>query len=294
MCNTQYLNSFFSLHLLFFNENFVTLSANTTNERTKSTMKITLLQQDTTWRNPQENRQRAESAILATPGSDLYLLPEMWATGFVTQPEGMELESDRCLAWMLHMAKHTDAAIAGSLAVRIDQEDDSLPTFRNRFYFIKPDGEVSYYDKHHLFTYGGEQHHYTPGHAQTIVTWRGVRFLLLVCYDLRFPVWSRQQDSYDALLYTANWPSSRIEAWRTLLKARAIENQAYVCGVNRVGSDPSCSYCGGTTFVDPYGHAAECAANIETSLTASIDMERLRAFRSKFPVLQDRDAFSIL
>lgn len=251
-------------------------------------MKVTLLQMDIAWAQPEANAVAAQKAIMASPGSDLYVLPEMWSTGFATQPAGIAEEDspEGCgsLRWMKATAAATGAAIAGSIALHAQDG-----TFRNRFYFVKPDGEVTYYDKHHLFTYGGEHHRFAAGDSRVVVEWKGVRFLLLVCYDLRFPLWARSREDYDAILYVASWPTPRVDAWRTLLKARAIENQCYVCGVNRVGTDPSCQYCGGTAFVDPYGKADECPDGTVSELTATIDIPALEAFREKFPVLKDRD-----
>lgn len=254
-------------------------------------MQITLLQRNIEWAAPSVNRTRTEQALLSAPRSDLYVLPEMWSTGFVTSPadyDCIEGENGTTLSWMQQMARQLDAAVAGSLSI---QAQDG--TYRNRFYFVTPD-KVEHYDKHHLFTYGGEHLRYTPGQARVVVEWRGVRFLLQVCYDLRFPIFARnkmgEQPDYDCILYVASWPTPRVEAWRTLLLARAIENQCYVCGVNRVGTDPTCQYCGGTAFIDPYGvRQQEVPMNEEGILTARLDMDRLNAFREKFPVLLDRD-----
>lgn len=270
-------------------------------------MKVTLLQIDIKACSASDNRAVAEQLILSHPGSDLYVLPEMWTTGYVPDPttlepdskEAIEGECGPTLLWMQMMAKRMNAAIAGSVAVR-----DADGRFCNRFYFVTPDeenheGEAKVYhaDKRHLFTYAGEDKHYRKGEgARTIVEWRGVRFLLLVCYDLRFPVYSRNKATndgnladYDAILYVASWPESRIEAWRTLLKARAIENQCYVCGVNRVGDDAACHYNGYTAFVTPYGKATECKENEEDMLTGELDIDKLVSFRRKFPVLLDAD-----
>ncbi len=255
-------------------------------------MRLTLLQQDIEWAATQTNLARTERSIAATRGSDLYVLPEMFATGFNVVPDGIaeDAHDSLTLDWMHRMADGHDAAIAGSVAVR--ETDGSC---RNRFYFVRPGGNVDFYDKRHLFAYGNEHLHYRRGEERVIVEWRGVRFLLQVCYDLRFPMWSRNghladaDNLYDVILYTASWPSSRMEVWSTLLRARAMENQCYVCGVNRVGSDPVCNYVGRTTFVDAYGNAQECGGNGETALTAELDLPKLRAFRSKFPVLNDRD-----
>ena len=249
-------------------------------------MKITLIQTDIAWADPKTNVRVCEKAITSVPGSDLYVLPEMWSTGFATQPEGVaESDDGDSLKWMKDIAARMDAAIAGSIAVKSSADG----SYRNRFYFVKPDGQVSWYDKHHLFTYGGEHHRYTAGDSRVVVEFRGVRFLLLVCYDLRFPVWTRSHEDYDAILCVASWPTVRLEAWRALLKARAIENQCYVAGVNRTGDDPSCSYSGGTSLVDPYGRVQECPDYENTTLTSEIDMALLEEFRGKFPVLKDRD-----
>ena len=252
-------------------------------------MNITLFQRDIAWGDPAENMRLNEERLLQAPKSDLYVLPEMWSTGFVSQPAEAKVgDGTEELQWMQRMAKRLDAALAGSVAV---QASDG--TYRNRFYFVTPEG-VWHYDKRHLFTYGGEHKRYTAGEERVVVEWRGVRFLLMVCYDLRFPIFSRnvprEQGGYDCALYVASWPTPRIAAWRTLLLARAIENQCYVCGVNRVGTDPNCQYCGGTEAIDPYGRVIEaCPDGSESSLTFCLDLSALQAFRNKFPVLRDRD-----
>ena len=190
------------------------------------------------------------------------------------------------MSWMKRKSAKTGAAICGSMSVQTKEGK-----YVNRFYFVKPDGSITYYDKHHLFTYGGEDKCYEAGESHVVVEWRGVRIMLLVCYDLRFPIWSRNRnDYYDMIIYVASWPTSRIEAWRTLLKARAIENQCYVAGVNRVGSDPNCQYCGCSAIISPYGTVMEeCPQDEASAASADIDMESLDTFRKKFPVLNDRD-----
>ena len=248
-------------------------------------MRITILQRDIEWATPEVNRQRADEAIDSNPHSDLYLLPEMFSTGFCTCPEGIAESVDSpTLQWMKAKAAQTDAAIAGSVAVKDGEK------YYNRFYFVKPDGSVTHYDKKHLFTYGGEHLRFTAGEERVVVEFRGVRFLLEVCYDLRFPIWSRNRGDYDMILYVASWPTPRVGAWSALLVARAIENQCYVAGVNRVGNDPACEYCGGSVIIDPYGaKIAECEISQESEATAEIDMAALEAFRKKFPVLLDAD-----
>lgn len=252
-------------------------------------MKVSIIQHDIVWGNPAENRLRLKQQIEAQAGADLYVLTEMWSTGFATNPEGVAERDEASLQWMKDMAVQQQAAIAGSLAI---EQDGS---FHNRLYFVKPDGEVEYYDKRHLFSYGGEDKYYSPGTERVVVEWKGVRFLLTVCYDLRFPVWMRYCNDYDAIICVANWPTVRIDSWQTLLRARAIENQCYVVGVNRVGKDPNCDYCGCSAIINPYGQTiAECEKNKEYSMEAVFDMEKLNAYRVKFPALKEKDKFEII
>ena len=225
-----------------------------------------------------------ESAGIEAGG--LIVLPEMFSTGFITMPAG-EAESDGAsLGWMKAIAKKYGCAVAGSVAT----EDRGL--FYNRFYFVKPDGTFVKYDKRHLFSFAGEDRRFTAGSEKVITEYNGVRFFLQICYDLRFPCFSRNilPNPYDAVIYVASWPSPRIGAWDTLLKARAIENQCYAIGVNRVGKDPSCQYNGHSSIVDPYGNAsASCAEGVEEIVSADLDLDSLQAFRDKFPVLKDAD-----
>lgn len=247
-------------------------------------MKISIVQQDIVWADVQENIRRADAAIDSKLGADLYVLPEMFSTGFCTVPEGIAETDGVTLQWMKAKAAQVNAAIAGSVAVKEDGK------FYNRFYFVKPDGAVTYYDKKHLFTYGGEHERFTAGNERVVVEFREVRILLEVCYDLRFPIWSRNHGDYDMILYVASWPTVRVAAWKSLLVARAIENQCYVAGVNRVGNDPSNEYSGASMVVDPYGKIiAACDDGVEMSAEADVDMEMLEAFRAKFPVLNDSD-----
>jgi len=252
-------------------------------------VKVSIIQHDIVWGNPAENRLRLKQQIEAQAGADLYVLTEMWSTGFAINPEGVAERDEASLQWMKDMAVQMQAAIAGSLAI---EQDGS---FHNRLYFVKPDGEVEYYDKRHLFSYGGEDKYYSPGTERVVVEWKGVRFLLTVCYDLRFPVWMRYCNDYDAIICVANWPTVRIDSWQTLLRARAIENQCYVVGVNRVGKDPNCDYCGCSAIINPYGQTiAECEKNKEYSMEAVFDMEKLNAYRVKFPALKEKDKFEII
>ena len=251
-------------------------------------MKVTLVQMDIVWADAEANRRAAEGLLTGAERSDLYVLPEMWNTGVTAEPQGIaEGEEGPTLRWMQGMADRLDAAVAGSMAVRA--ADGS---FRNRLYFVKPAVKVQssmfnvqWYDKHHLFAYGGETRHFAAGGERVVVEWRGIRFRLSTCFDLRFPEWLRCRGDYEVLLCVASWPSVRLHAWDVLLQARAIENQCYVLGVNRVGSDPACQYSGGTAIVNPFGIATALPPDEVTTLTASLDMKRLRSFREKFPVL---------
>jgi predicted amidohydrolase len=248
-------------------------------------MKVSIIQQDISWSDVAENIRKADAAVDSDPGADLYVLPEMFSTGFCTSPEGIaEGPEGESLRWMKEKAAGTNAAIAGSVAVCEDGR------YFNRFYFVKPDGETVWYDKKHLFTYGGEHERFTAGKERVVVEFRGVRILLEVCYDLRFPIWSRNHGDYDMILYVASWPSVRVAAWKALLVARAIENQCYVAGVNRVGRDPYNEYDGGSMVVDPYGKViASCEDRAEMTASAEVDIPALEAFRAKFPVLDDSD-----
>ena len=248
-------------------------------------MKISIIQQDIVWADVAENIRKADAAVDSDPGADLYVLPEMFSTGFCICPEGIaEGPEGESLKWMKMKAAAVDAAIAGSVAVCEDGK------YYNRFYFVKPDGETVWYDKKHLFTYGGEHERFTAGQERVTVEFRGVRILLEVCYDLRCPIWSRNRGDYDIILYVASWPTVRVGAWKALLVARAIENQCYVAGVNRVGKDPYNEYDGGSMVIDPYGRVvASCEDGVEMTVSAEVDMPALEAFRIKFPVLNDSD-----
>lgn len=255
-------------------------------------MRVTILQTDILWNDAPANRLGAALMMDGCPGSDLYVLPEMWTTGFALDPAPAaetEDESRGTLAWMKSEAARRGAALCGSVAVRTPDG-----RYRNREYFVTPGGSATSYDKRHLFSPGGENRSYASGDRRIVAEYKGVRFLLQICYDLRFPVWSRNRGDYDAIIYVANWPQSRHDVWTTLLKARAIENQCYVIGVNRVGSDPNCRYRGGSVIVNPYGEvAAKCDDNIQGCATADIDMEKLDKFREAFPALGDADTFSV-
>ena len=250
-------------------------------------MKVTIFQTDIAWASPDENVRKAQRMLDENVGSDLYVLPEMWATGFATQPQGIaENEDSIALKWMKQSAVKHSCAISGSLLIRT--EDGK---YRNRHYFVTPD-DTFYYDKHHLFTYGHEDEFITSGDYPVVAVWKGVRFLLLTCYDLRFPVWSRygRAGEYDAIITVANWPESRQQAWRVLTRARAIENQCYLIGANRVGDDIYCHYIGESLVADSKGDTLAIAENEEeTAVTVSLDFQQLASIRQRFKVLDDRD-----
>ena len=254
-------------------------------------MKICLIQSDIVWGDPQANCAHLDTLLAGAPPAALYVLPEMFSTGFATLPDAtVETEPSAGLAWMRRKAAELDAAIAGSIAL-------ALPGGKcaNRFFFVRPDGSYEQYDKRHLFGYGGEGERFRAGSKRVIVEYGGVRFLLAVCYDLRFPVWLRNRDDYDAILLVASWPDVRRFAWDTLTRARAIENACYVAAVNRVGSDPVCSYDGGTAFIGPYGETLTAAPDgREAAIAGEIDLQHLADYHAKFPVLEDADAFKTL
>jgi predicted amidohydrolase len=250
-------------------------------------MKTAIVQHVIRWNEVEWNLQHITSLLDQQPGADLYVLAETFATGFLAEGSAGKagVESKRIFSWMQQQAQRLDAAIAGSVAA-VD-ENGSL---RNRLFFVRPDGSYDYYDKRHLFGFAGETDEYVAGERRVVVEWRGVRFLLQVCYDLRFPVFSRNRGDYDAIIYVANWPARRHEVWQTLLKARALENQCYVVGVNIVGNDKVCEYVGDSVIIDAYGHIiASCTPDMVEVATAELDMEELLRFRNKFPVLKDAD-----
>ncbi len=253
-------------------------------------MKISILQTDIAWGDPEENIKRVGE--LMSDDSDLFVLPEMWSTGFATEPVGIaEDEPDSvALNWMKEEAAARKCAISGSIAIRTN---DGI--YHNRHYFVNGrENTITYYDKHHLFSYGGEDRYYENGETQTVVNYRGWNFLLLTCYDLRFPLWSRYSDNvtYDAIIVVANWPENRQNAWQILTRARAIENQAFLIGVNRVGADKYCKYAGGSAVISPIGKTiAHCDKNTVQAVSCIIDLDELKHKREKFRVLEERDKF---
>lgn len=251
-------------------------------------MKVTLMQTDIAWADPEANRKRLSVKFADLPETDLVVLPEMFSTGFMPDPSGKAEKDGRTLEWMRSKASEYGFSIAGSVSV------EEAGRLYNRFYFVEPGGKVSCYDKRHLFSVSGEDRLYIAGKDRVIIEYSGLRILPQVCYDLRFPESGRNflhpsgEADFDLAIYVASWPSRRIEAWDALLKARAIENQAYVVGVNRVGYDPECEYSGGSVVLDPMGRTvASCASGRPDSVTAEIDPLFLGIFRESFPALRD-------
>ncbi len=252
-------------------------------------MKVTILQHDIDWCRVDKNLAHLDGLIATLPPTDLLLLPEMFATGLNNIAADIVDAQPRILNWMKDKARQLDAAVVGSIAT-----EDQGKNY-NRLHFVEPDGKVTTYDKRHLFAYGGEAENYTAGDKRVVVKYRGVRFLLQVCYDLRYPLWSRNRGDYDCILFSANFPISRDTAWRTLIRARAIENQCYVAACNRIGTDQKCEYYGRSAIIHPYGDTmADCPDKTEWGAQGIIDLEFLDHYSAKFPVLADADPFEIL
>jgi len=255
-------------------------------------LRIALLQQPLVWHEPAANRERLEALLLPLAGrTDLAVLPETFTTGFSMQVEQLgEPPGGATTQWLTRMARSLDAAVTGSV---ITVEDGR---YYNRLLWAQPDGTLRRYDKRHLFRMGREHQHFAAGRSAWSTQWRGWRVCPLVCYDLRFPVFSRRrpQLDYELLLYVANWPAPRTAAWRQLLRARAIENLAYVAGVNRVGTDGlGVAYAGDSAVVDFLGHTLAQGGAEAAVLDATLDGEALAAFRARFPAHLDADRFTL-
>ena len=252
-------------------------------------LRVTLVQSMLHWEDAAANRAMFAQKFLPLKGAtDLIVLPEMFTTGFSMRVELAEAMDGPTVQWMKEQAGILDAAIFGSLIIREGHK------VYNRGVFVTPDGRVDHYDKRHLFRMAEEYRHYTCGTRRVVVEWRGWRLLLQICYDLRFPVFSRNREDYDAILYVANWPELRRYPWSQLLIARAIENQSYVIGVNRVGMDAmGHHYSGDSASVDPRGDADEMEPSKEGMLQTVLHRLALDDFRSKVPVGLDADPFEL-
>ncbi len=255
-----------------------------------STLNVTIVQADLLWQDAAGNRQHFTSVIedLLEP-TDLIVLPEMFTTGFsMDAPVLAETMDGDSITWMRDMAASSNAAICGSLIIADNQQ------YFNRFICVSPAGDLQCYDKRHLFRLADEQSHYAAGAELLTFDLKGFRICPLVCYDLRFPVWSRNRGLYDLLLYVANWPERRHHAWATLLRARAIENLCYVAGVNRTGIDGNdIPYSGGSSIIDFLGEDLANLGDHAGTVSVELDLEKLRAFRERFAFHKDADSFAI-
>ena len=256
-------------------------------------LRLTLVQFDTVWHDPAANRERIAMMLAGEAGrTDLVILPETFTTGFSNEAIATAERMDGpTVDWMCTQARRLGAAVTGSLQIREGEQ------VFNRLCFVTPDGAVAHYDKRHLFRMAGEQERYAAGSARLVVTWRGWRICPLVCYDLRFPVFARNHRDpargdealdYDLLLYVANWPAARHQAWATLLPARAIENLCYVAGVNRVGTDGNgIAYAGGSVVHDVVGEPGVQGGGEASVLRATLSLHQVREHRRRFPTYLD-------
>jgi len=255
-------------------------------------LRVTLVQQSLQWESPEANLASFEQKLAPLEGrTDLVVLPEMFTTGFSMNAAALaEPPGGKSAQWLVSMARRLDAAVTGSLIT-----NDAGQRY-NRLHWATPDGQIVCYDKRHLFRLSGEHERYTPGRTARLVEWRGFRVCPLVCYDLRFPVFSRRTPEldYDLLVYVANWPKPRVDAWSTLLKARAMENQAYVVGVNRIGTDAhGNAHTGQSAAVDFLGRPLVDAGSEPAVLTTELDLRLLAEFRERFPAHLDADRFTL-
>ena len=264
----------------------------------KENLSISVVQSQLFWEDTKKNIRHLDGLIQGiTNATDLLVLPEMFTTGFTMKPEIFAAENGgEGLKWMKFTAKERECVVTGSICVK---ENDK---FYNRLYWVKPDGSFSIYDKRHLFRMAKENEHYTAGEKRITEEIKGWKIRPLICYDLRFPVWSRNRwnenydAEYDILIYLANWPAVRTYPWKQLLIARAIENQSYVVGVNRIGKDGNgIDHSGDSAFINPRGEViSSLKPNTETVETISLDGDYLEEFRKQFPVGNDADDFELL
>jgi predicted amidohydrolase len=254
-------------------------------------MKVAVIQSHLYWENADQNRMQFEKKINAIAENvDLIVLPEMFSTGFTMNPTTVsEPMNGTTILWLQRLAKSKNSAITGSLVIKENQN------YYNRLVFVFPSGEIKHYDKRHLFSLVGEEKIYTSGNEKVLIEYKGFKICPLICYDLRFPVFARNVEEYDLLIYVANWPKPRITAWDVLLKARAIENMCFTIGVNRIGEDDNHhEYTGHSQVVDCLGNYL-----IEPQETASVfitvlDKNKMFETRTKFGFLNDKDAFTVL
>lgn len=252
-----------------------------------STLNLSLLQQPLVWMDGEANLRFFDGLLATLTGRDLIVLPEMFTTGFAMEAAKSSLPEERVIAWLREKAAAADAMIGGSVAIQTDSGAV------NRFLLVEPDGTVHRYDKRHLFRMADEHHHYLAGDRREIILFRGWRVLPQICYDLRFPVFSRNRNDYDLALYVANWPEARAAHWQALLLARAIENQAYVAGCNRVGTDANGHrYSGDSRIISPQGEVLAAGEPHQPAvLDAELSLTALQQYRERFPAWRDADDF---
>lgn len=279
-----------------------------------SNLTVTIIQTDLHWENKKANLQMLEEKINGIKErTEVVVLPEMFSTGFSMKPELLaETMEGETVQWMKRIAKEKKIILTGSIIINENApspegEGVGDEVYYNRLIWMLPNGEYGIYDKRHCFAFAGEDEHYTPGNKRLIASVKGWKINLQVCYDLRFPVWARQSSplhavekgsggeaEYDILIYVANWPERRSHAWKTLLQARAIENQCYVVGVNRVGDDGNnIHHSGDSMIVDPLGEVLYTKKEEEDIFTITLDKTHLDTVRAKFPFLRDADDFQI-
>jgi predicted amidohydrolase len=261
-----------------------------------SSLSVSLIQSSLFWEDKKRNLAMLEEKILAIPeNTNLVILPEMFSTGFSMKPSILAESMDgETIAWMKRMASSKKIILTGSIIIKDNEH------YFNRLIWMLPNGTYGFYDKRHLFAFAGEDQHYTPGNKRLITSVNGWKINLQICYDLRFPVWARQQSNdesteFDLLIYVANWPEKRNHAWKTLLTARAIENQSYVIGVNRVGEDGNqISHSGDSMLIDPLGNILFTQSHEEVVHSFELTKDILNNTRNSFPFWKDADQFNIL
>lgn len=256
-----------------------------------TSLKVAVIQSELVWQDAAANRAHFNRLFTSLRDIDLVVLPETFNSGFSMQSSQIAEEmTGPTVLWLQQQAMLYQWAICGSVAIK------TAEGIHNRLLFVHPDGQIDYYDKKHLFRMADEHQHYMAGSCRKVVEYRGFRLMLQVCYDLRFPVFARNQGDYDALIYVANWPQPRRQIWSTLLAARAIENQAFVLGCNRVGSDNNGFHYSGDSVVLDY--LGQPLASVEPHqagvLFATLNLGELQQFRQKFPVMLDADEFQLL
>ena len=258
----------------------------------KKELQITLVETDLIWEDPKANLGMLEQKILShSADTDLFILPEMFTSGFTMQPENVaDPMNGETIEWLRSISKKVQSAICGSLVIK------EGATFVNRFVFVTPEEDLWYYDKKHTFTLAGEHKAYKAGTKKVIFEYLGWKICPMICYDLRFPVWARNTEDYDLLIYVANWPKPRINAWDALLKARAIENMCYCIGVNRVGFDGNGhEYPGHSAIYDVLGYELELETNPTSGLaSAFLNYSSIGKYRNKLNFLEDRDYFQLI